>query len=455
MPTNGERLLLRILTVVGAGSTAMACGAAGGSDNGGGQLPGSGGRLSGSGGQSSAGALGFAGSGNGTGGVILQTTTPPPRDGGWIEEDGGHGIFAVAGRRVACHGDYHPSRVVDGQDPLATVAGVCSVGSDEHLTSVYVCFDAPEGGSCNDTYDPNCVARSYQCGLGFLAKYVCGPVVEPDTSRCCYAMFGSCAVGRPLIVGSSARLAPLGEGGEWTGRVAPDVTELDAAARCALADAYAADGLSEHASVASFARFVLHCLALGAPADIVEGAQRAMADEIAHARLSFGLASAYGGRDVAPGALDVSGALDEVVDLAQVAARVVREGCIAETISALLIAAAADVAADPAVRAVLARVAKEENEHALLAWRFVRWALQRGDDGVRRALEWAFAHAEQYVGFGARTELPGSLTAMRAHGYLPIEERRIIATDALHRVVMPAARALLGVTRPDSSSTTP
>jgi hypothetical protein len=261
-------------------------------------------------------------------------------------------------------------------------------------------------------------------------------------------MAGSCLVGRPLIIGSSARLAPLGECREWTGHVAPDMTGLDAATRRALADAYAADGLAEHASVASFARFVLHCLALGAPAAIVEGAQRAMADEIEHARLSFGLASAYAGRHVAPGALDVRGALDDSVDLAQIATSVAREGCVAETVSALLLAAAADAAEDGAVRAVLARVAQEEDAHALVGWRFVRWALEAGDDRVRRALEDVFAHAEQYVGFGARTELPGKPAAMRAHGYLPVDERRGVAMDALRRVVMPAAQALMTGGRP-------
>jgi hypothetical protein len=48
----------------------------------------------------------------------------------------------------------------------------------------------------------------------------------------------------------------------------------------------------EHASVAAFARFTLDLLALGAPADLVQSAQQALGDEIAHAELCFGLAGA-------------------------------------------------------------------------------------------------------------------------------------------------------------------
>lgn len=47
------------------------------------------------------------------------------------------------------------------------------------------------------------------------------------------------------------------------------------------------------------------------------------------------------------------------------------------------------------------------------------------------------------VGFGATTHLPGSPAAMQAHGYLPIDQRRAIAVDALARIVRPAACELL------------
>ena len=50
---------------------------------------------------------------------------------------------------------------------------------------------------------------------------------------------------------------------------------------------------------------------------------------------------------------------------------------------------------------------------------------------------------EQYVGFGAATSLPACAKDMRAHGYIPCDERRRIARNALTDVIRPAAQTLL------------
>jgi hypothetical protein len=65
-------------------------------------------------------------------------------------------------------------------------------------------------------------------------------------------------------------------------------------------------GQMEHASIAAFARLQLQLLALGAPPDLVQACNQALIDETAHTRLCFGLASAYAGRGIGPGPLDVS-----------------------------------------------------------------------------------------------------------------------------------------------------
>ena len=59
-------------------------------------------------------------------------------------------------------------------------------------------------------------------------------------------------------------------------------------------------GQGEQASVASFARFSLDLLSVGAPADLVDDAHDAAKDEIQHAKLAFGLASFYLGETVQP-----------------------------------------------------------------------------------------------------------------------------------------------------------
>jgi hypothetical protein len=60
-----------------------------------------------------------------------------------------------------------------------------------------------------------------------------------------------------------------------------------------------------------------------------------------------------------------------------------------------------------------------------------------------RAVADVFARADLAVGLGAVTSLAGCPRALRAHGYLPLAERRRIANDALRQIVAPAARALL------------
>src|SRR6185436_8861484 len=123
----------------------------------------------------------------------------------------------------------------------------------------------------------------------------------------------------------------------------------------------------------------------------VEEAHRAALDEVVHARLCFSLASAYAGADLGPARFPFGGAAEVRDDLAAIAAAVVREGCIGETLAAAQAGAQLELATDPAVRSVLARIAEDETRHAELAWRVVAWAIREGGDAVREAVREAFA----------------------------------------------------------------
>ena len=317
---------------------------------------------------------------------------------------------------------------------------------DPRLNRIYACLPAPPGQSCSDAYTESCVLNTYECGLAMWGWRVrCGPLPGPD-GQCCYVTEGNCPVGRPFVVDGTARLARVTGDATWSAELRPNVEALDTATRAALADAWTQDALTEHASVASFSRFVLQCLAVGAPADIVQRAQRACADEIEHARIAFGLASAYAGHPVGPGRLDIADAL-EAFDPADIACSVAAEGCIAELVSASLVAAARDGARDPAVKAALTRIADQELDHALLAWRYLAWACSTGDAHLRARVASIFDRAHDHVGFGPRTTLPASSAPMRDHGYLPLEERRQIATAVLSDVILPAARSLFAIER--------
>jgi hypothetical protein len=193
----------------------------------------------------------------------------------------------------------------------------------------------------------------------------------------------------------------------------------------------------EHASVASFARFTLDLLAVGAPAHLVAEAQRAALDEVEHARLAYGLASAYAGRTLGPGPLDVAG-VAPCADAGDLLRSVVMEGCVGETVSVVEALAAADAAADPAIIAAYRRIAADEQRHAELAWRTLAWLL----DGPARGLD-SYASACFDGAMGAHAKDPHRGAAAPVHGVLSARTLRAVRRAALGEVVAPSAAALL------------
>jgi hypothetical protein len=208
----------------------------------------------------------------------------------------------------------------------------------------------------------------------------------------------------------------------------------------------------EHASIAAFARFVLQLLALGAPPGLVEGAQRAMEDETRHARLAFGLASAYAGADIGPGRFAVHGSL-EAMDLRSIVATTFAEGCIGETVAALEATEALEHMRDrdPAVAAVLATIAADEARHAELAWRSVAWMVSAFGRAARDALADALADARRAALADETPRSPGvgeqetgdRTGLLLERGLLAESARAAIRDEALRSVVVPLAKALL------------
>ncbi|WP_096331788.1 ferritin-like domain-containing protein [Nannocystis exedens] len=278
------------------------------------------------------------------------------------------------------------------------------------------------------------------CGL---YAYDVSPVYELRGQCCVNVTWEETCCGRPFLVEETARTAHPIARADWSSPAAPALAGLSARERAALAAEWVEDGLAEHASVAAFARFALQLLALGAPAALVEAAQQAMADEIAHARLCFGLAAAYGGEPRGPSPLPLTGALAGADDLVAVTVATLREGCIGETIAALQAEAALGRAKDPAVRAALAQIAADELRHAELAWRFVAWALERGGAEVHAACAAALAAAEANVGRTFGQVEQDMSPRMLAHGRLGAAGRVAVARRAMAAVVGPAGRALL------------
>jgi hypothetical protein len=122
----------------------------------------------------------------------------------------------------------------------------------------------------------------------------------------------------------------------------------------------------------------------------------------------------------------------------------VREGCVEETLAAAEAELAAHRATDPVVRAVLTAIAEDEARHAVLAWRFVDWALERDPslatavrDELRRATT-VTDEADDALDLPTTTD-----DALAAHGMLPAPLRLRLRARCLRSTIRPCAAAML------------
>jgi hypothetical protein len=361
------------------------------------------------------------------------------------------GKVVVDGSNSGTGGEGGNSNVTttSGINPVGT--GSDSTGSGCSLTSsaasggqvqVTECI-APMNGVCPTQYQATMfIVPSQSCS--YVVSVDCGPV--PQGASCCYLVTeeGGGCVGRPFLVAGTPRAAEVVrvDRGWSLGVLAPDTAGLDPEVRRALASAWTADALLEHASIAAFARFSLDLLAVGAPADLVAAAHQAALDEVRHARICFALAQGYAGAPVGPSAFPFEGSIAVSADLAALAAATAREGCIGETLAAVIAAEQLARATDPAVRRALSAIAEDEARHAELAWRTVAWAIDRGGEAVRAAVAAVFEDAARYVpGVTIDTAIPPGILV--SHGRLDAVGTREALARALDEVVRPCFASLL------------
>lgn len=251
------------------------------------------------------------------------------------------------------------------------------------------------------------------------------------------------ACGRPFLDGDVLLGAAPRPRTDWLDTPLHLETALDAAMRNAIGRAWLRDARLEHASIASFAKFTLQLLSLGAPAELVEAAQHAALDEMAHAQACFGLASRYMGGALGPGELPMPSNM-LVSPLAQAAAAAVQEGCVAETIAASLAYQQLQHVRDDQARDALLQIAADETRHAGIAYRFVRWALAQGGEPVRGAVQAAFEESQQQLlAADTESESVSDVAVWHAHGRLTASEARNCSLGAWRDVIEPCARELL------------
>ena len=274
-----------------------------------------------------------------------------------------------AGRLCVCHADGSPGGIC--KQTNCTTDADCAGG---YLCASFNQGCGPGGFACQTVQD-ECVSND-DCGGTACGGYVLQPpnADTQDGFRTC----DNTVCGRPFLVEEQARVAPVVSSAAWTTAIAlsPRVDHLTAVERFALADHWTRMGQMEHASIAAFARFSLQLLSLGAPPELVDACTQALSDETTHTKLCFALASAYAGHAIGPGPLDVARSL-EVSSLAEIVDLVIAEGCFGETSAALEALEAAETATDPVIVAAYSQIARDEQRHAELAFRFVRWALER------------------------------------------------------------------------------
>lgn len=304
-------------------------------------------------------------------------------------------------------------------------------------------LDCPTGECGLSSYDDGCsrvvqvacrsgadkCRTSNQCMVGECAPQYTGSALPYDCQT------PNCAIGRPLVIDGVARVATTRPRGDWTTRGARLAADLAPSVREAAAAHYLAIARLEHASIASFARFALSLVAIGAPADLVRDAHVAAIDEVEHARAAFALASALAGVELGPeGLRDALAPL--ATDTASIVEALVEEGCVGETVGVAEALAVADGATDPVVASHHRVVAGDEQRHAALAWRTLRWLIETDAAlvGVARA---AFDRAIRAMG----APVVGGVAAPSV-GLLGGSTTTEVRREALRLVVEPARDAL-------------
>jgi len=293
-------------------------------------------------------------------------------------------------------------------------------------------------GPCGDT-SFHCTTAQDEC----LTNRDCGA-----QEKCFYEGHRACSnavCGRPFLVADAPRMAAVEARADWLDvTLNADASALTPLERAQLAAHWARLGQLEHASIAAFARFNLQLLSLGAPSRLVEACNRALADETAHARSCFALASSYGGAAVGPTRLDIEHCFEEA-SLVEIARLVLREGCLGETVASLEALAAADLASAPTVKQALERIARDELSHAELAFQFLRWALSISSAEARDEL--AADAAQQLADFETdvrNRERTRTDDRLAAHGLLGGEALRAVHLAAVRDVSRPLLAALFG-----------
>ncbi len=320
-----------------------------------------------------------------------------------------------------------------------TVAAAAPKQIPSEMREGSYCIPIPEGG----TRFP--AARAHMCPAALAVEGVMRPLSTASVKgQCCYSipvpMMQPHPRGRAARIDGVPQVAAVVAESAWrTRQIQPLVEHLDADLRARLAAHWLHDAQLEHASIAAFARTSLELLAFGAPPELVVEAHQAALDEIAHARVTFALASAYAGEELGPQAFSKVKRMAPATDLATWAHETIEDGCLGETIAAAEAQVAAQQSEDPVVRDVLLGFAEDETRHAELAWKILRFALETGGEAVAAVARTALAT----LAMRKQSPTEDRNADLIQHGLLGEDASARLRTEVVRAVVQPCLERLL------------
>lgn len=253
---------------------------------------------------------------------------------------------------------------------------------------------------------PQCQAVvTYPCGVPG------GPVTSSGDARCsslCSPVNNASVAGfcMPGPSAQSVRCGACGVG-RFTEGLGLDACDRDDADTFA---GWLARGAgAEHIAAIAFARLADELAAMGAPEALVREARESAAHEHEHCDVMRAFARAEG---VEPTL--VSDPQWTARSLADIAIENAGEGCVRETLGAVVMAWQAEHAESPALRAALAKIAREEWSHSVWSWSLDQWARSVLDADTIAAMDRARDAAIAELRASMATNDPTPTLAQRA-----------------------------------------
>ncbi len=187
--------------------------------------------------------------------------------------------------------------------------------------------------------------------------------------------------------------------------------------------AHAAD--LERVSVDAFQILARELVAHGAPTSLALRAKQAELDEVQHTCILEGLA-------IRAGATLTRTTVEHrpVRPLVEIAIENAVEGCIRETYGALVASHQSEHATRFDVRTAMIRIARDETQHAELAWDLHAWLMGRLDRAERARVERAMELAIDALAIAARSPVGAELVGMLGLPSAHVAERLVAGLSA-------------------------